>query len=79
MDCLHESAAYVIGRRAMGLKTAVPKDMFHLVPEKVVRLHHWAHWAALYTALKRSLSAPYRKINYHEYETSSGLKKALLK
>ena len=73
---VHESAAYVIGRRAMGLKDKVPKDMFHLVPEKVVRLHHWAHWAALYTALKKiPVSKFYRKINYHEYETPAALKK----
>ena len=77
---VHESAAYVIGRRAMGLKDKVPKGMFHLIPEKAVRRHHWAHWSALYTALKKvPVSKFYRKINYHEYETPAALKKALLK
>ena len=77
---VHESAAYVIGRRAMGLKDKVPKDLFHLIPEKAVRRHHWAHWSALYTALKKiPVSKFYRKINYREYETLTALKKALYK
>ena len=37
---IHEAAAYVIGRRGMGLKDPVPKDMARLIPEKKKGAHY---------------------------------------
>ncbi|ENQ3106065.1 transposase [Bacillus cereus] len=41
---IHQTASYVIARRAMGFKEKLPPILYSLLPEKVVGLHHWAHW-----------------------------------
>ena len=75
---IHESAAYVIGRRAMGYKDLVPASMKHLVPAKKRGRHHWSQWAGLSTALKKvPIHKFYRKTDYHKYSTLAALKKAL--
>lgn len=75
---VHEAAAYVIGRRAMGCKEHVPASMKHLIPVKKRGRHHWAQWAGLSAALK---SIPvhkfYRKIDYRRFNTPALLKKEL--
>lgn len=77
---VHEAAAYVIGRRGMGLKDPIPKDMAHLIPEKKKGAHHWSQWGTVYSALKNvPVNKFYRKINYREYESLAALKKGLLK
>ena len=77
---IHEAAAYVIGRRGMGLKDPVPKDMARLIPEKKKGTHYWFQWGAIYSALKNvPVNNFYRKINYREYESLAALKEGLLK
>ena len=75
---IHESAAYVIGRRAMGYKDLVPASMKHLVPAKKRGRNHWSQWAGLSTALKKvPIHKFYHKTDYHKYSTLAALKKAV--
>ncbi len=41
---IHESAAYVIGRRGMSFKEKLPPMLSSQLPEKMVGRHHWAQW-----------------------------------
>ena len=49
---IHTSAAFVIGRRAMGFHEPIPKSIRSLIPEDRLQKHHWSHWAFLYKKLK---------------------------
>ncbi|TKC14926.1 IS200/IS605 family accessory protein TnpB-related protein [Robertmurraya kyonggiensis] len=41
---IHQSASYVIARRAMRFKETLPPVLHSLLPEKIAGLHHWAQW-----------------------------------
>jgi len=49
---IHQAAAYVIARRAMGYKETLPPVLHSLLPEKIVGLHHWVHWKHSMNLLK---------------------------
>ncbi|WP_253701632.1 IS200/IS605 family accessory protein TnpB-related protein [Bacillus sp. FJAT-27445] len=49
---IHESASYVIGRRAMRFKEKLPPVLFALLPEKMACRHHWAQWGYATKCLK---------------------------
>lgn len=50
---VHESAAFVIARRAMGYGERMPGFLRDLLPEEVVnRKHHWGHWSRMMKTLK---------------------------
>ncbi len=76
---IHVCAAYVIGRRALGLAEPVPKEMVHLLPEKIRVKDEESHWWYLHLTLK---SVPvkefYRKIPYQDMKTTTELRKFLL-
>lgn len=75
---IHESAAYIIGRRAMGCKEPIPASMKHLVPAKKRGRHHWAQWASLSASLKKvPIHKFYRTLDYRKYSTLAALKQAL--
>ena len=75
---IHESAAYVIGRRAMGFKDRVPNCFKHLMPPKKRDSHCWAQWASVSTPLKSiPICKFYEKIDYGKYKTMTALKEAL--
>lgn len=50
---VHESAAFAIARRAMGLQESTPKAIKHLVPEKNKNKHHWSQWRFLTCHIKK--------------------------
>ena len=52
-NAVHVSAAYVIGRRAMGFKERVPKYLKPLLKEETLRKHHWSQFATLSLKLKK--------------------------
>ncbi len=79
---IHECAAYVIARRAMGLNEPVPDgtgdgpgDMTHLIPEKIREKHEWSQWAYLMRSFK---DIPvwyfYNKIPYNDCADVSEVK-----
>lgn len=75
---IHIAAAYVIGRRAMGFKDKVPKEMRHLIPKAKRNKHHWSQWAGLSSPLKTiRVCKFYENINYKAYSSMTALKKAL--
>ena len=41
---VHQSASYVIGRRAMGFKETIPKHLARLIPPDRRNKHHWSQW-----------------------------------
>lgn len=49
---IHESASFVIARRALGYKEKLPPVLAALLPEKIVGRHHWAQWAYVTKLLK---------------------------
>lgn len=51
---VHESAAFVIGRRAMGFVDKVPDILKHYIPEAKRSLPRMKQWSALYAALKKT-------------------------
>lgn len=77
---VHEAAAYVIGRRAIGFQEDVPAELMHLVRKPAIPVFHLSNWAALYKATKKiPTHCFYRKLNYQEYKTAAALRKALVK
>ncbi|MBQ9612452.1 MAG: IS200/IS605 family accessory protein TnpB-related protein [Lachnospiraceae bacterium] len=59
---VHEAAAAVIGRRAMGFKDIVPKCLQSLVSESTRKKHTWKQWSSLYrTTSKISWRRMYKK------------------
>ena len=77
---VHEAAAYVIGRRAMGFQEDVPAELMHLIRKPAIPVFHLSNWAALYKATKKiPTHCFYRKLNYQEYKTAAALRKALVK
>jgi len=49
---VHESAAFVIGRRGMGLKEHIPKELSPLIKEKHQHKTLFNRWASLYHLIK---------------------------
>ena len=45
---VHAAASYVIGRRAMGFSEKIPAYLSSLIPEGIIRSHHWKKAARLY-------------------------------
>lgn len=75
---IHESAAYMVGRRAMGSRDKVPKKMKHLLPKSCRGKHHWSQWSRISKTLKDiPTSKFYGDINYKGYKTLTKLKEAL--
>lgn len=50
---VHMAAAYVIGRRAMGLSEKMPSYLRQLIPDEKLHCHHWKQFAHLYVACKK--------------------------
>ena len=66
---IHECAAYTIARRAMGLGDPVPKEMLHLLPQKVQEKHEWSHWNYLLRSFKKiPVNRFYQKIPYQQFK-----------
>ncbi|MGI0535735.1 transposase, partial [Bacillus pfraonensis] len=42
---IHQSAAFIIGRRGLGYKEKVPRVLKSYIPKK--EAHHWSHWHQL--------------------------------
>lgn len=60
---VHEAAAMVIARRAMGLKDRMPKDYVLQLPKEKLTRHHWAHWRHFLKDLKKQrASSFYRRL-----------------
>ena len=75
---IHEAAALVIGRRALGYKETLPKTMRHLLPKEKVNCHHWAHWRFFTLHLKKIDSRNfYHYIDYAKIESIKELKRTL--
>ena len=51
---VHESAAMVIARRAMGLKDRMPKRYIAELPKEKLPRHHWAHWRHFLKDIRKS-------------------------
>ena len=49
---IHISAAFVIGRRILGKKDKLPKDLKRFLSDKQVGKHHWSHWSYVSKSLK---------------------------
>ena len=49
---IHICAAYVVGRRGMGLKESIPKYLRPLLTEKERNKHQWSQYATLTKKLK---------------------------
>ncbi len=49
---IHESASYVIARRALGFKEKLPPVLNTLLPEKIIGVHHWRQWGYVSKLLK---------------------------
>jgi IS605 OrfB family transposase len=60
---IHQAAAFVIARRAMGFIEKVPPVLFAQLPEEITGKHHWTHWSFLTRTLK--------KINTHVFYASN--------
>ena len=58
---IHMAAAYVIGRRGMGLSERMPRIYRTLIPEEKKRAHHWKQFAHLYNLSKGIKNKVYRK------------------
>lgn len=50
---VHESAAFVIARRGMGLKEKIPHSLKKLIPDNRINRHHWSHWRFLHNRIKK--------------------------
>lgn len=75
---VHEAAAFVIGRRAIGYKEVLPKPMRHLLPNEKINRHHWAHWRFFTLHLKEiKYQNFYNYIHYEKTETMKELKQTL--
>ncbi|OPX91709.1 MAG: hypothetical protein A4E53_00659 [Pelotomaculum sp. PtaB.Bin104] len=48
---IHIAAAYVIGRRRLGLKEKVPAAYRKIVTDKNLKRHHWSYWRFLHRHL----------------------------
>ena len=60
---VHNAAAYVIGRRAMGLKERAPAYLRQCVPGEKKNRHHWSQFACLMPAVNgKRKSAFFRKL-----------------
>ena len=64
---IHQAASYVIGRRAMGFKDKVPKNLKPLLSENMILRHHWSQWSLL---MKK-----FKKIPVKEFYSSSIIEK----
>ena len=75
---IHEAAALVIGRRAIGYKEILPKSMRHLLTGEKINRHQWAHWRFFALHLKEiKYQNFYNYIHYEKIETIKELKQTL--
>ena len=70
---IHMAAAYVIGRRGMGLLEKMPRIYRPLIPKKKKRAHHWKQFAHLYDLSKGIKTKTYRK-NLHTFSCEEDYK-----
>lgn len=71
---IHVSAAYTIGRRGLGMKDKVPKELKHFVDKNK---HHWSQWNTLYRGLKEvHVFKFYNK--YDKFNTLKELKEKMI-
>lgn len=70
---IHMAAAYVIGRRGMGLSERMPRIYRTLIPEEKKRAHHWKQFAHLYNLSKGIKNKVYRR-NLPAFSCEKGYK-----
>lgn len=76
---IHSAAAYVIGRRGMGLKEKVPVIYRRTIPEENLQRHHWSHWRFLHGRLKGMRTESFYRLalNKQVFLSVKGVKAAL--
>lgn len=75
---IHIAAACVIGRRCLGFKDKVPKNMKKFIPSTKIHNHHWSHWRQLSSKLKNiHPNNFYKEIDLNECETIKDYTKLL--
>ena len=75
---IHEAAAAVIGRRAMGRREPLKKGMKALLTDEVQEKGEWSKWGSLaYRLSDIPTHKFYRDIKYENYRSIDELKKAL--
>ena len=63
---IHQTASFVIARRAMGFKEKLPPVLCSLLPEKMVGSHHWAQWKYVSSKLKDVRTHTYYFSNFFD-------------
>lgn len=73
---IHESAAYVIGRRCLGFKEKLPTIYKKFLSDKIVKKHHWSHWCYISKNLKEvKTNYFYNTINTESFNKLTDLAK----
>jgi len=76
---VHSAAAYVIGRRGMGLKEKVPAIYRKTIPEANIKRRHWSYWRFLHRHLKSIQTKDFYRLalNKQVFLSIKGVKAAL--
>ena len=75
---IHDSAAYVIGRRCLGFKEKLPKIYSKFLSSELKTKHHWSQWNYISKNLKNvNISNFYQNIETKNYKNITELKTVL--